>query len=234
MYSDIMCAIMLQNYVTPWFESSIGIRQGDCLSPTVFTLFINDLAQDLKCNHRGVNIGEYSWCVLLYADDITLIADNEEEMQAVLNRDDSWCRKWRLMVNQKSQILHFRPKSHKMTNYLFKFGQVELSVVHQYKYLGVTFDEFCNFYIAGRRILATARGRALGKIYCIKRKLSGVGFKTFTKLFESYIDPIVTYASSVWGLRYFFFPDATQNRAVRMFLGVHRFAPNKAINGDIG
>ena len=138
------------------------------------------------------------------------------------------------MVNpQKSQFLHFRPKSHTITNYLFKFGQVELSVVHQYKYLGVIYDEFCNFDIAART-LAAAGGRALGEIYCIKRKLSGVGFKTFTKLTESYIDPIVTYASSVWGLKSFSFPGATQNRAVRMFLGVHRFAPNNAINSDIG
>ena len=157
MYSNNMCAIMLQNYVTPWFESSIGIRQGCCLSPTLFTLFINDLAQDLKCNHRGVNIGECSCCVLLYADDIALIADNEEEMQTMLNRVDSWCRKWRLMVNpQKSQFLHFRQKSH-TTNYLFKFGQVELLVVHQYKYLGVIFDEFYNFDIAVRT-LGCSRG----------------------------------------------------------------------------
>ena len=103
----------------------------------------------------------------------------------MLNRVDSWCRKWRLMVNlQRSQILHFRPKSHTVTNNVFKFGQVELSVVHQYEYLGVIFDEFCNFDIAART-LAVAGGRALGKIYCIKRKLSGVGFKTFTKLYES-------------------------------------------------
>ena len=90
------------------------------------------------------------------------------------------------------------------------------NIIHYFFY--VIFDEFCNFDIAVRT-LAAAGGRALGKIYCIKRKLSGVGFKTFTKLFESYIDPIVTYASSVWGLKSFSFPDATQNRAVRMFFG---------------
>ena len=53
------------------------------------------------------------------------------------------------------------------------------------------------------------------------------------KLYEVYVDPVINYASGVWGLKNFSFPESTQNRAIRMSLGVLRFAPNKAINGDI-
>ena len=31
-----------------WFENICGVRQGDCLSPTLFSLYINDLAVHLK------------------------------------------------------------------------------------------------------------------------------------------------------------------------------------------
>ena len=112
----------------------------------------------MKFNHRGIDIWECSCCVLLYADDIAPIADNEEKMQAMLNRVDPWSIEWRLLVNpQKFQILHFRPQSHTMISFVFKFGQVELSLVHQYKYLRAILDELCNVDIVVRTLAAAGR-----------------------------------------------------------------------------
>ena len=99
--------------------------------------------------------------------------------------------------------------------------------------MGVIFDEFLMFDPAAKT-LAAAGGRALGKLYNVSKKLQGVGFNTYTKLYDSYIDPIILYGASVWGLKSFSYPDSTQNRAIRMFLGVHRFAANAAVNADMG
>ena len=63
----------------------------------------------------------------------------------------------------------------------FKFGQSRLSLVPTYKYLAVIFDEDCNFDVAART-LGVVGGRAPGKLYTVKRKLNGIGFKMFTKL----------------------------------------------------
>ena len=38
----------------------------------------------------------------------------------------------------------------------------------------------------------------------------------------------------MWGFNKLERIDAVQNRAIRLFLGVHRFAPNKAISADMG
>ena len=51
MYSDNKCAIMLNNYVTPWFESTIGIRHGDSLSPKLLSIFMYDLALEIYRKH---------------------------------------------------------------------------------------------------------------------------------------------------------------------------------------
>ena len=42
------------------------------------------------------------------------------------------------------------------------------------------------------------------------------------------------YCSGVWGFRDFYKGDMIQNRAIRYFLGVHRFTPILAISGDMG
>ena len=45
---------------------------------------------------------------------------------------------------------------------------------------------------------------------------------------------VTDYCSGVWGFRDFNKGDMIQNRAVRYFLGVHRFTPLLAISGDMG
>ena len=130
-----------------------------------------------------------------------------------------WCTKWRLKVNSnKSQVMRFRPQSITKTTYDFKFGGVSLSVVPHYKYLGVILDEHLQF-CTNARPLAAAGGQALGKIYAVHKKLYGLGYSLFTQLFQSYVDPILTYASGVWGAKKFSFPDAIQIRAKECFLG---------------
>ena len=81
---------MLQNYSTPCLLSSIGIRQGDTLSPTLFSIFFNYLSTDPKTKHQGASVEENWCCVLLYADAIAHIADTTEEMQPMLNTVEAW------------------------------------------------------------------------------------------------------------------------------------------------
>ena len=51
-------------------------------------------------------------------------------------------------------------------------------------------------------------------------------------MFYSCVIPVLDYASSVWGYKNFQLKDNIQNRAIRYYLGVHRFAPLLAYYGD--
>ena len=66
--------ISLNNYKSEWFLTELGVRQGDNLSPTLFSLFINDLARAVKDLNLGIQIGENNISILLYADDIAIIS----------------------------------------------------------------------------------------------------------------------------------------------------------------
>ena len=57
---------------------------------------------------------------------------------------------------------------------------------------------------------------------------------TYTKLYDTCVLPIMNYASGVWGYRRYDKPNTVHNRAIRSFLGVHRYSSNVAIQGDVG
>ena len=62
-------------------------------------------------------------------------------------------------------------------------------------------------------------------MHSIFKKVGNLGSKTYETLYDSYVDPIMHYASGVWGFKDFPPPRVLQNRIMRFFLGVHRFAP---------
>ena len=82
------------NLSTPWFQILSGVRQGDTLSPTLFSLFINDLVTHLKENCPTLHVNDMSLNALLYAGDMVLFAENEENLQLILNEMNNWFRKW--------------------------------------------------------------------------------------------------------------------------------------------
>ena len=102
LYADNQCAILLKHFVTPSFPSTTGIRQGDSLSPTLFAIFINDLAKNIKEKFKGVQLGDGVQCsILLYADDIVLLAEKATQLKAMIKMVEKWCSEWILEVNIK-------------------------------------------------------------------------------------------------------------------------------------
>ena len=75
------------------------MRQVDTLSPTLFNIFINDLADNIKELNLGIKIKDINLSILLYADEIAVIVENEKDLQAILNYVDQFCNKWKLVVN---------------------------------------------------------------------------------------------------------------------------------------
>ena len=85
MYTGTEASVKLKNSITNWFPCTSGVKQGDNLTPTLFALFINDLALELKSMDCGIKIDNTHVCCLLYADDIMLLSENEDNMQRMLN-----------------------------------------------------------------------------------------------------------------------------------------------------
>ncbi len=233
-YDGSKSGVNVNGYITDWFSSDYGVRQGDCLSPTLFGLFINDLVDDIRSCSKGIQIPNLNLHCLLYADDLALISESEEDLQCMLNGLMNWCKKWRMKINvNKSKVVHYRTKGSAATDVKFKLDNCEVEVVKQYKYLGMILDSSLDF-LSTAKVLADSAGRALGAVMSKFKSNKGLGFNTYTKMFHTGVCPILDYCSGVWGFSKYECIDTVQNRAIRFYLGVHKFAPNLAINGDMG
>ena len=76
MYSSIKSCIKInESEITEMFSCNKSIRQGDGLSPVLFSLFMNDLPQYLRDNNcPSVTLGNHPLHCLMYADDLLLIS----------------------------------------------------------------------------------------------------------------------------------------------------------------
>ncbi len=75
---------MFSALMTERFDVELCVKQGCVLSPTLFSIFVNDLAWDIKLR-VGIDIDEYNLSILLFADDTALIADNPQSLQTMLD-----------------------------------------------------------------------------------------------------------------------------------------------------
>ena len=234
MYTDTVSAIQLNQYLTDWFPCTSGVRQGDVLSTTLFNIYINDLVDVLKDLNLGVQVGTEKVALLLYADDIVLLSDSEEGLQNMLDKLYEWCSKWKMSLNiDKTKTVDFRNKKQQCTNHQFTFGNQDIQMTSQYKYLGIVLDEFLDYNVTAD-ILADSAGRALGAVIGKTKQFKDLGFNTFSKLVKSGVIPVLNYGSEIWGFMKFKTCENIQNRAARYFLGLHRFTPIPALRGELG
>ena len=84
------------------------MRQADSSSPTIFAFYINDLIEGLKTLSKGIRFNEHIVCCLTYADDVLILAENENDLQGLLNFVYEWCKRRMLKINfSKTSVMHF-------------------------------------------------------------------------------------------------------------------------------
>ena len=61
------------------------VKQGYCLSPTLFNLYINDMIENIKETCDSIQIEHFHVHCLLYVNDIAFISEYLEDIQCMLN-----------------------------------------------------------------------------------------------------------------------------------------------------
>ena len=77
-HSDTQCCIKIDTKRTEYFKQSMGVKQGCSLSPTLFNVYINELATKL---HNSTTPGlseDQEIKRLMYADDLVILAPTKD------------------------------------------------------------------------------------------------------------------------------------------------------------
>jgi len=237
MYRNVRCCVKSGGIYSEYFDCTNGLKQGCKTSPVLFSLVVNEVAKEInrKCKH-GVqllpNMREIT--NLLFADDIVLLSDSVPGLQNQLNNLKMSAEKFGLIINnEKTNVIVFRRGGHLAAHEKWSLGGVKLNVVNEYRYLGNVFStKLCTNNSLVH--LASRARAAVAQVQRSLRKISHVTPNVFFKLFDAQIQPIVLYASEVWGLSDCDVIEKVHISGLKQFLNVSARTPNVMVYGDSG
>ncbi|PIK43798.1 endonuclease-reverse transcriptase [Apostichopus japonicus] len=140
LYTKASSAVLLQGVVGDWFHTTVGVRQGCLLSPTLFNIFLERIITDALENDNGtVSIGGRNITNLRFADDIDGLAGNEDELANLVSCLDDTSRKYGMEISAGKTKLMTNSTT-PFTRNIVASGQ-QLDTVKQLKYLGAIISE---------------------------------------------------------------------------------------------
>ena len=79
------CVKHCSNY-SEFFDTCVGLGQGEVMSPILFALFIEDMELYIQSNDSsGLTFHDISLILLLFADDMVIFGHNQMDLQNSLN-----------------------------------------------------------------------------------------------------------------------------------------------------
>mgnify|MGYP006273469667 CR=1 FL=1 len=195
LYNTSSSAVLLNGQVGDYFKTSVGVRQGCLLSPTLFNLFLENIMRETLYDfHSTISIGGRPINNLRFADDIDLMGGSNKELQNLTNRLVDRADAYGMEVStEKSKVLV--NSANDTTAQIYMNGQ-QLEEVDAFKYLGATLtkDGRSTTEIKTRLAMATSAMTKLNKIW----RSNDISFKTKVKLFRSLVISILLYGCESW------------------------------------
>jgi exonuclease III len=193
--SDRKQKVRCNGDISSELDISIGVPQGSVLGPFLFLLFANDLGSfvlDGFCN--------------CFADDTVIyvsgnsISEVTNKLQKCLDNVQYWYSQNRLKVNaSKSNIMLMgTPRKLAMVdraNFKINYNKAPLSSTDVIRYLGLFVDQNLTW---DNHISKVCR-QVAPKLAMLRRLSAHTPKKLLSKIYITYIQPILEYSCTVWG-----------------------------------
>ena len=108
MYVNQVIQIKWNDLLSDKCKKRNGVKQGGCLSPSLFSIYLNNLILSLRNSNIGCKYRSEYMGVFGYADDLSLLCPSFTGIKEMLNICEKYARKYDILFNAtKSQLLYF-------------------------------------------------------------------------------------------------------------------------------
>ena len=179
-----------------WFRTTVVVRQGCVLSPTLFNIFQERIMCEALVDHEGsVSIGGRLITNFRFADDIIVNAEEDEEAGVLIDRLDRTTTRYKMEIGpDKTKVMTNNPNGFQRE---IKIKGQRLEEVENFKYLGtIIFNEGSKPEILSRIAQTTAALSRLKIIWWDKN----ISLASKVKLMWTLILSTFLYAYESWTL----------------------------------
>ena len=193
MYINQSFQVKWNNIISSQSHVSYGVKQGGCLSPTLISVYLNELIETLRKNNIGCRYGSEYMGVFCYADDLSLLCPSFTGIKEMLKTCEDYAMKHNILFNAKKiQMLTFDHKSRILVKPILKMKNGdEIPYVTECNHLGNILSSISDIPIVDH---------AVNDIYkrtnCLLADFSFTDSKTLSRLFNTYCTNI--YGSPLW------------------------------------
>ncbi|MCG8046717.1 MAG: reverse transcriptase domain-containing protein [Candidatus Thiodiazotropha endolucinida] len=241
MYSNIKSRVTTNEGSTAFFPCCKGVRQGENLSPFLFSIYLNDLehffmshgANGVTCEVDEEYLISFAKIfILLFADDTVLFSSSKEDLQYMLDVFENYCDLWKLTVNTtKTKVLIFNTRRYpKDLHFYFKGEKIEL--VNEYKYLGIFLSK-SGKYLNAKKHVAEQANNAMFSLLRKSRSLN-LPLSMQIDLFNKMIKPILLYGCEIWAVGNLDIIERVQLKFLKLILNLKKSTPSYMIYGELG
>ena len=232
MYKGTENCVIIGDDKTEFFKVEAGVRQGCVLSPILFSIYINGLAKQINRERKGITIGGNHISILMYADDIVLVADNRKDLQKLMDIVTNWGKKWRCTYNKtKSEVVVFG--SNKKEEGVWSLWGEEIAQEDWYKYLGLDIKGNRKWGKYKCRLLEKAKKR-LAQTWGMGIQSGALTVRAAEKVWKAIVRPIVEYGAEVWGEEGWEEAEKLQREMGKRILGLNESTNNVVVLGELG
>ena len=189
LYAQCESCVCILNIKSDLFQVSVGFRQGCALSPLLFVILMDRVSMRSR-SQEGVVWGSLRVSLLLFADDVVLLAPSHECLQHALKQFAAECDAVSMRIStSKSESMVL---SQKRIECPLQVEEENLPQVKEFKYLGVFFmrDGRRDGEFSRRLGQAAAVMQLLYRTVVVKRELS---HKAKLSIFRAVYMPTLTF-----------------------------------------
>lgn len=172
-----------------------GVRQGDTISPKLFTAALEDIFRKLEWDKYGITIDGEKLHHLRFADDIVIFAHDVQTAGSMLHELNDLSQAVGLRINRaKTQAM----KNNYCNDGKMEIDNIEITFVNKYTYLGqeITADHKIDGEIQRRRCAAW---HSFNNIKEVLKNTKDAEARTH--LFNSTVLPALNYGAETWTMR---------------------------------